>query len=172
MEIMPDKQHLVVASYQQIKLYEVNGKNNNPVVNFEGVTKNVTAVGFHEEGRWMYSAGEDGFARVWDLRVSVPQCQKFCQAKSSVNCAILHPNQVEIYFGDQNGTLYIWDLRANKSQQMQVDADIAINHLSIEPDGNCLAAVDNKGNCYTFSLNVKYAHKGSKIDVSILKQLK
>lgn len=167
MEITPDKQHLAVATYQHIKLYDVLCKTTNPVVNFEGVCKNVTSIGFPEDGRWMYSSGEDGFARVWDVRAQAPQCQKICQAKSPVNCATLHPNQCEIYFGDQNGTIYIWDLRANKSHQIQVDTDIAINHLSIEPDGNCLAAVDNRGNCYTFSLNVKYANvqKGNKIDV-------
>ena len=36
---------------------------------FEGIPKNVTAVGFYENGQFMYSGGEDNTARIWDLRV-------------------------------------------------------------------------------------------------------
>jgi len=38
------------------------------VVNYDGVSKNVTAVGFHEDGKWMFTGGEDCSARIWDLR--------------------------------------------------------------------------------------------------------
>ena len=37
-------------------------------MNYDGVSKNVTAVGFHEDGKWMYTGGEDCSARIWDLR--------------------------------------------------------------------------------------------------------
>lgn len=36
---------------------------------FEGIPKNVTAIGFYENGQFMYSGGEDNTARIWDLRV-------------------------------------------------------------------------------------------------------
>jgi len=158
MEITPDRTFLAVATYQHIKFYDVMCKVTNSIINFEGVTKNVTSVGFNSDGRWMYSGGEDGYCRVWDLKAPY-QCQQKCQAENSaVNTAFLHPNQYEIYCGDQNGQIYIWDLRSNKSESILVDNDIAINHLSIEPEGNCLACVDNKGNCYTFSLNLKYSN--------------
>ena len=32
---------------------------------FIGVSKNVMAVGFQEAGRWMYTGGEDGTAKIW-----------------------------------------------------------------------------------------------------------
>ena len=35
---------------------------------FEGMNKNVTSVGFYNDGRFMYSGGEDCMARIWDLR--------------------------------------------------------------------------------------------------------
>ena len=28
-----------------------------------------------------------------------------------VNCAVLHPNEIEIIFGDQNGDVKVWDLQ-------------------------------------------------------------
>lgn len=38
------------------------------VIDYDGISKNVTAVGFRENGKWMYTGGEDGTARIWDLR--------------------------------------------------------------------------------------------------------
>ena len=38
------------------------------VIDYDGISKNVTAVGFCESGKWMYTGGEDGTARIWDLR--------------------------------------------------------------------------------------------------------
>ena len=35
--------------------FDVNNTKPNPVVNFEGVSKNVMAIGFEDEGRWMYT---------------------------------------------------------------------------------------------------------------------
>ena len=49
-------------------MYDLNSNNPNPVINYDGVSKNITSVGFHEDGRWMYTGGEDYMARIWDLR--------------------------------------------------------------------------------------------------------
>ena len=59
---------LLVAGYQHIRMYDLNSSNPNPIINYEGVSKNVTGVGFQEEGKWMYTGGEDCSARIWDLR--------------------------------------------------------------------------------------------------------
>ena len=63
-------------------------------MNYEGISKNATAVGFHEDGKWMFTGGEDCSARIWDLRSRNYQCQRVLQAKAAVNCVVLHPNQV------------------------------------------------------------------------------
>jgi WD40 repeat protein len=53
-------------------MYDLSSSNPNPVINYEGVSKNVTGVGFQEEGKWMYTGGEDCSARIWDLRYCAP----------------------------------------------------------------------------------------------------
>lgn len=100
-------------------MYDLNSNNPNPVINYDGVSKNITSVGFHEDGRWMYTGGEDCLARIWDLRyiqggwlwsyflfISPKrnafcehrsrnlQCQKLFQVNAPINCVCLHPNQV------------------------------------------------------------------------------
>ena len=49
-------------------MYDLNSNNPNPLINYDGISKNVTAVGFHEDGKWMFTGGEDNSARIWDLR--------------------------------------------------------------------------------------------------------
>ncbi|RWS25737.1 target of rapamycin complex subunit lst8-like isoform X1 [Leptotrombidium deliense] len=160
MEITPDKQLLAAAGYQHIRMYDIqSSKNPSPVINYEGVSKNVTSVGFNEEGRWMFSGGEDGSARIWDMKTKNSQAQKVLDIGSPVNSVALHPNQTDVFIGDQNGNVHIWDLRNDKSKHEAVEADVSIQHISVEPEGNYLAAVDNKGSCYVFAVNPNVANQ-------------
>lgn len=67
-------------------MYDLNSNNPNPVINYDGVSKNITSVGFHEDGRWMYTGGEDCMARIWDLRYSRasswPMSYQLCDQQS------------------------------------------------------------------------------------------
>ena len=46
---------MAACGYQHIRMFEVSSNKGSPVVNYEGVSKNVMGVGFQEEGRWMYT---------------------------------------------------------------------------------------------------------------------
>lgn len=160
MEIAPNRQWLAAAGFQHIRMYDILSNNPNPVVNYEGVTKNVTAVGFQEEGRWMFTGSEDNSARIWDLRTRNLQWQTMFQTNAPVNCVCLHPNQTEMYVGDQGGVIYLWDLRADHSEQQlkkpffkAVENDVSIQSIDIDAEGTTMAAVDNKGNCHLFTLS-------------------
>lgn len=58
----------MLLGFQQIRIYDIHGSSENPTVNFEGISKNVTTIGFNKDGNWMYSGGEDFNARIWDMR--------------------------------------------------------------------------------------------------------
>ena len=49
-------------------MYDINSNDASPVINYEGISRNITAVGFQEDGKWMYTGGEDCTAKIWDLR--------------------------------------------------------------------------------------------------------
>lgn len=53
-------------------MYDLSSNNPNPIISYDGVNKNIASVGFHEDGRWMYTGGEDCTARIWDLRCGAP----------------------------------------------------------------------------------------------------
>jgi len=143
-----DGQLLAAAGYQHIRMFDVNSNNASPVVNYEGVSKNVMAVGFQEAGRWMYTGGEDGTAKIWDLRMRNLNCQRIFQANAPVNSVTLHPNQHELIVGDQNGAVHIWNLRADTSEAHTPEQGSSIQCVTIDIHGRSMAAVTNKGNCF------------------------
>ncbi|XP_059485892.1 target of rapamycin complex subunit lst8 [Neocloeon triangulifer] len=153
LEITPDRQRIAAAGYQHIRMYEINSSNANPVVNCEGLTKNVSSVGFQEDGKWMYTGGEDCSARIWDLRKGSMQCQRIFQVSAPVNCVCLHPNQAELIVGDQSGIIHIWDLKTDHNEQLIPETDSAILSMAIDPAGTFLSAVNNKGRCFIWALS-------------------
>lgn len=75
------------------------------VMTFDGHTANVVALGFHRDGKWMFTGSEDGTIKIWDIRSQsqsflmvgrVSGAQREYKCKAAVNSAILHPNQVPI----------------------------------------------------------------------------
>jgi WD40 repeat protein len=74
----------------------------------EGHTANVLTLGFPVDDQWMYSGGEDGCIKLWDL--GSMSCQRTYKVKSHVNSLCLHPNQAELISGEENGCLRVWDL--------------------------------------------------------------
>lgn len=49
-----------------------------------------------------------------------PQCQRLFQIPSPINCLKLHPNQVELFIGDQSGNIHMWDLRTDYNEILAV----------------------------------------------------
>ncbi|ROT61930.1 lethal with SEC13 protein 8 [Penaeus vannamei] len=136
MEITPDRQLLAAAGYQHIRMYDINSSAPNPVINYEGVSKNVTAVGFQEDGKSR------------NLHVS-----RIFQVSAPVNCACLHPNQAELFVGDQSGVIHIWDVKTEHNEQLIPEPDASIQSIAIDPEGTYMAAVNNKGKCYVWRLS-------------------
>lgn len=169
--ISPDGQLLAACGYQHIKMFDVQGNNANPVVNYEGILKNVMDVGFQDEARWMYTGGEDGTAKIWDLRMRNLNCSRAyatgpqhqptntvtsgsANNLSPVNSVKLHPNQQDLIIGDQNGNIHLWDIRSKPESAVIVcpQPGASIQSISIDPQGVYLAAVTNKGTCHMYQL--------------------
>ncbi|KAI5698838.1 hypothetical protein M8J75_012584 [Diaphorina citri] len=156
LRITPDKQLLASAGYQHIRMYDFGSNNPNPVINCEGVSKNVVEVGFQEDGKWMFTGGEDCRARIWDLRSrSTLQCTRIFQVSAPVTCVCLHPNQGELIVGDQSGVVHIWDLRTDHNEQLVPagNNDSSIQSLHVDSQSQRLAAVNSLGTCYVWQLS-------------------
>ncbi|GKY94680.1 hypothetical protein MPSEU_000433400 [Mayamaea pseudoterrestris] len=132
LEITPDKQFIAAAGNPVIRLYEImssSSGSSNPsvshaqqaadnstmqqqaVLTLEGHTSNVTSIGFQKDGRFLYSASEDGTVKIWDLRNQNYSRSFDCGA--AVNSVTLRTDRDELISADSNGCVKVWDLGGN-----------------------------------------------------------
>lgn len=151
LEITPDKQYLAAAGNPHVRLFEVNTSNPQPVTSYDGHTGNVTAVGFEQHGRWMYTGSEDGTVKIWDLRAG--GYQREYESRGAVTSVVLHPNGSELMSADQNGNVRVWDLTANAcSCELVPEVGTAVQSLTVANDGSLVVAGNSKGTCYVWKL--------------------
>ena len=158
----PDRVKLAAGAHQAVRIFDIESSNSSPLVRYEGFHKNVMCLGFCEDGRWMFTGGEDGNARIWDLRIAATselQCQRVYKIGTSINCVFLHPNQAELVLGDQLGTVHLWDLNTDSVEKIIPDPtpsdryNKSIQGTCVDMDAVYLACVDTRGHCYVWSLN-------------------
>lgn len=150
LQITPDKTRVAAAMSPHIRLFDVNGKNNEPLLTYEGHTANVTSVGFQKDGKWMYSGSEDGTVKIWDVRA--PGCQRNYESRAAVNAVGLHPNQGELVSGDANGCVRVWDLTANRcSTELVPEGDTPVRSVSIAADASLMVVANDAGSCFMWN---------------------
>lgn len=112
----PDHTHIAASGNPAVRLYDAATKQ--AVRSFDGHTGNVTGLGFLKNSNWIYTAGEDGCVKIWDLRASAPS--KNFKWDSAFTCAVIHPNQAEVLLGDSDGRVCVWDLTSSKFTPVKV----------------------------------------------------
>lgn len=143
----PDKQYVVAGGSPHLKLYDVNAKGHEPLVTYEGHGGPVTAVGFQRDGRWMFSASEDGTVKIWDPRVQGPQ--RDYESRAGVNAVALHPNQGELVSGDALGAVRVWDLGLSRCvSELVPEPETPVSAVTVAPDASLVAAANYNGAVY------------------------
>ena len=66
--VTPDKQYLAAVGNPHVRLFDINSNSVNPVTTYESHKGNITAVGFQQDGKWMFTSSEDMHIKIWDLR--------------------------------------------------------------------------------------------------------
>lgn len=51
-----------------------------------------------------------------------------------------------------SGTIHLWDLRNDHNEQLLPEPNSSIAHVDVDEEGTMLAAINNKGVCYTWNL--------------------
>ncbi len=146
--VTPDKKYLAAVGNPHIRLFDIASPAPNPLTTYSSHTGNITSVGFHQDGKWMYTGSEDEHIKIWDLRAPGVQTEFNCG--SPVNSVALHPNQCELISVDQSGDIRTFDLVAKKEQHQKVrpGGDVPLRSVSIASDGSTAVAANNQGDCF------------------------
>lgn len=148
---------LAVAGMPRVCEFEVQGApSSEPVRCYTGHKGNVTAVGFAVDARWLYTGSEDGTMRVWDSRVA--ECQLCFEnegafERPAIHGVDLHPNQVELIAGDNQGRVLVWDLVANRTRHTLIPEEgVPVRSVAISPDAGVAVCANHEGTCYIWQL--------------------
>lgn len=99
--VSTDKGLIAGGGNSIVNIFDVNGSDERPIMSCDGHSSNVMSVGFQKDQKWLFTGSEDGTVRVWDSRSNV--CSRKYDCGAAINSVALHPNQVELISGDQNG---------------------------------------------------------------------
>ena len=108
LKITPDLNFLGVAAFTDVHMYKIEGFSQKPTSTYSDNKANITDLGFEKDCKWFFTSAEDGVLSIFDFRAKGFQMKY--ENCCSINTAILHSRQSEIYFGDDNGNICIWDL--------------------------------------------------------------
>ncbi|EGR31442.1 WD40 repeat protein [Ichthyophthirius multifiliis] len=158
-EVSQDRLYLGGAGSFAAYIYDLNQFSERPKNIYEGYQSNVTSIGFKQNNKWIYTSSEDGCIKIHDLNMQGNA--KCFQSKEPVNQAVLHPDEVQIISGDQQGNVKIWDLRKDQCRvkfvniiytffiliyNIQTPApDIGVRSVSIAQNGSIFCAADSSG---------------------------
>ncbi|KAI4492738.1 hypothetical protein M0804_002529 [Polistes exclamans] len=152
LDITPDKYFISSAGYQHIRMYDLATSDPNPIVTYEGGSKNISGFGFQVLQNIKILSKHNVEPNVTVLFLN-GKCQRIFQVSAPVNCVCLHPNQAELVVGDQSGVIHLWDLRSDHNEQLIPETEASIQDVTINQDGTYMAAVNNKGHCYIWTLS-------------------
>lgn len=140
-----DKRYLGACSNGLVKVYDLKMLDQTEVT-FDGLSANAVAMVFQRQNKWFFVTCEDGTIKIFDFHTTGYQRQ--CDNGGvMIHCAVLHPNEVEIIFGDQSGEIKVWDLQAQKVRQFwQMDEPmVSITSLEIAHDASMLIMGNSAG---------------------------
>jgi target of rapamycin complex subunit LST8 len=92
-----DKKYLGACTLGHVKVYDL--RNPDQERTFDGHNGNVIAMDFCKNNKWFFTACEDGTLKTFDFKGEGFQRQ-WDNGGVQITCATLHPNEVEIIFGD------------------------------------------------------------------------
>lgn len=153
MTISPTNLCLAAAGNPRVRFFDIENQAKDssvPFLTFDGHTGNITALGFEQHGKWVYTASEDASVKIWDTRCNGNQ---LCYLNHfiPVYTAASPSDRYEVIFGDENGRVCIWDLVANRIRKtFEPEKGLAIKSVAASLDGKRLVAANHNGTVYTW----------------------
>lgn len=153
MALSRDKHFLAVVGNPRVSLYDVFGKADGPVLNFDEHKANVTAVEFSQDQKFLATCSEDKTIRWWDIYTG--SCKRVMENGAMVNDISVHPDmrQEMIVSCDQRGRVRVWGWRRQDVLcEVSPNGDVAVRSVAVSPNGQLVVAANNLGQVYVYRL--------------------
>ncbi len=148
--ISNEKNYLGASCSDGMRIFDLN--ENLKIKSYIEEKTNVISAGFHKTGDWLYYSTEKGELNILDPKIN--KVNKIYSQNEDINCSVLNPNQGEIIFGDANGNIKVFDLKANKIiANLCICKRIGVRSLAFSMDASLLAVADSAGVLHTLTIS-------------------
>uniref|UniRef100_A0A8R1DT73 Target of rapamycin complex subunit lst8 n=1 Tax=Caenorhabditis japonica TaxID=281687 RepID=A0A8R1DT73_CAEJA len=155
---------LAVGGWQRVRIYDVSsGKE--PKATIE-LPRNVTVVGFEATGRWMYTGGDDGVCRIWEMRNNQLVANRLLTfTPSQVTSIVPNINQTDLFIATASGHVWIWDVINHMYMRLPMPDKLlpleCVQKLAVHPSGKKLAGITNKSRLLCWDLMTRQVEANS-----------
>jgi len=98
----------------------------------------------HASQRLVVTSSKDSTFRLWDFRETIHSVSVFQGHQDTVTSAVFVPNTDYIVSGSDDRSAKVWDLRNMRSAVANMQADSAINRISVSSQGLIAVPYDNR----------------------------
>ncbi|CCD64224.1 Target of rapamycin complex subunit lst8 [Caenorhabditis elegans] len=159
---------LAVGAWQKVRIYDVSsGKD--PKATIE-LPKNVTVVGFEAAGRWMYTGGDDGVCRIWEMRNNQLVANRLLSFPgSTVTSIVPNTHQTHLFVSTNSAHVWVWDVVNHIFMRLPMPDDLKmqefVQKLAVHPSGKKLTGITNKGRLLCWDLMTREVVESSAFDM-------
>ena len=152
LSIASERKLLFSGCSDGLRIYDIR-KDQNDLLNlrkFYPEPSNVISLG-ESTNNWMYYSTEGGDLKIYDPKKK--KTERVYSQNKDINCSVLSPNQGEIYFGDSDGNIKVFDLSMNKIKaEFCISKGIGLRTLAFSMDASLLAVADSSGLLHTLKI--------------------
>jgi hypothetical protein len=128
-------------------------------------SKEITALAFSADGKWLLSGGNDKKVVLWDVNER-KQVQSFDELPQPVRAVVLSTDGSRAVAGDADGVIHVWDLKENRKGSLPAHSK-SITSLALTNDGQILFSGSKDGviGRWTLGNPIKGSKRGELRDV-------
>ena len=151
MKISKNKKMLACACSNGLKLYDIADSANESQKAFFESPCNLTQLCYKYENDMIIATSEKGELALYDHRVNHKKL--LANINQNISALALSANNADLYYGDESGNLYIFDMIADKTRiTLSPTPDVGIRTIAVSPNGTLVTACNSAGWCITWGL--------------------
>ena len=124
--------------------FEIPQRKQQPAFDLAAHSATANSVLFSEDGRRLFTCGDDGKLLVTDLHNSGNQ-KTIAELATPINCLDVHPSRKIMVVACENQLVQTWDIESGQQIQTLSEHSSPVTQVAFSPDGQLCVSTDESG---------------------------